>query len=80
MNDESLKLQIETQIVGFRNHLRYLTEQHRRVETNSRRAMGHAQEAVRLSLKLRRLYARQRTIAEKAAPPATSLDMVKPLD
>jgi hypothetical protein len=56
MNDEALKLQIEVQITGFRNHLRNLTERHRRVETNTRRALGHVNEAIRLSLKLRRLY------------------------
>jgi hypothetical protein len=56
MNDESLKLQIEAQITGLRNHLRNLTECHHRVETNSRRALGHVNEAIRLSLKLRRLY------------------------
>ena len=56
-NDEPLKLQIEQQITGFRNHIRHLYEPHRRVETNTRRAMGHAQEAIRLALKLRRMYA-----------------------
>jgi hypothetical protein len=56
VNDESLKLQIEAQITGFRNHLRHITERHRRVETNTRRALGHANEAIRLSCKLRRLY------------------------
>ena len=55
MNDESLRLQIEGQITGFRNHIRHLHEPHRRVETNTRRALGHAQEAIRLALKLRRL-------------------------
>jgi hypothetical protein len=56
MKDEALKLQIEAQITGFRNHLRHLTERHRKVETNTRRALGHAYEAIRLSIKLRRLY------------------------
>ena len=56
MNDDSLKMQIEAQITGLRNHLYHLTERHRRVETNTRRALGHANEAIRLSLKLRRLY------------------------
>jgi len=57
--DEPLRLQIEAQIAGFRSHLCYLTQRHRRIETNTRRAMGHAHEAVRLALKLRRLYGRK---------------------
>jgi hypothetical protein len=57
MNDEPLRLQIQQQITGFCNHLDNLTHRHRRIETNTRRAFGHAQEAIRLALKLRRLYA-----------------------
>ena len=57
MDDEPLKRQLESQMCGFQNHLYTMMSSHRRIETNTRRAMGHAQEAIRLALKLRRLYA-----------------------
>ena len=51
----SLQLKISQQMTGIQNHLRNITESHRRIETNTERAKGHLQEAIRLSLKLRRL-------------------------
>lgn len=52
---ESLKLKIQGQITGLHNHLNNLENNHRKIETNSKRAIGHCEEAIRLSLKLRRL-------------------------
>lgn len=69
MNDEPLKLQIEQQITGVRNHLRNLYQPHRRIETNSRRAIGHIHEAIRLALKLRRLYASKNGVNGSPATP-----------
>jgi hypothetical protein len=58
MNDAPLQRQIEAQLAGVRNHVADLRYPHRGVESNVRRAEGHLREAVRLSLKLRRMYAR----------------------
>lgn len=52
----SLRIQIEAQISGLREHVRNITERQHRIETNTRRAHGHCEEAIRLATKLRRLY------------------------
>lgn len=52
----SLKLRLNQQIVGIANHLTNMQYAHRRVETNARKAEGHLQMAIQISLKLRRLY------------------------
>lgn len=70
---EALIRQIEQQISGLRYHLICLREPHHRVETNTRRALGHAQEAIRLSLKLRRLYASRRPRASTDVQPIVPL-------
>ena len=54
--ETSLLLRFDKQMSGIYNHLGNLRHSHRTIETNSRRARGHLEEAIRLSLKLRRLF------------------------
>lgn len=54
--ETSLKLRLDAQFVGIHNHVRHVQERHRDIERNTRRAEGHLKEAIKLALKLRRLY------------------------
>ena len=69
---DSLRLQIEAQITGIRNHLRYITELQHREDTNEARALGHLKRALHLAKKLRRLNTFHLRYRQAAAGVITS--------
>lgn len=53
---ETYRFELDKQIIGIQNHLRDLLSNHRDIKHATERARGHLEEAIRISLKMRRFY------------------------